>query len=156
MKNTITTIALLCLCFGAFPLSAQVKDDDVSAFVASLPAIMAKIPHGPTALVHNAWNGNLSQRIAEQTGKKIDLESSWLRCREGADVRRNTCSLKDVASLVNLGSVSIAGDVATVIFDIELPTGSTEGPIEHSLFRVDLKRAGAAWVVVGVRQFGMS
>jgi hypothetical protein len=156
MKNTVTTIALLCLSFSAFPLSAQVKDDDVSAFAASLPAIMAKIPHGPTALVHNAWNGNLAQRIVEQTGKKIDLESSWVRCREGADVRRNTCSLEGVASLVILGSVSIAGDVATVIYDIALPTSSTADPIEHYLYQVDLKRAGAAWVVVGMRQVGIS
>jgi hypothetical protein len=156
MKNTVTTIALLCLSFSAFPLSAQVKDDDVSAFAASLPAIMAKIPHGPTALVHNAWNGNLAQRIVEQTGKKIDLESSWVRCREWADVRRNTCSLEGVASLVILGSVSIAGDVATVIYDIALPTSSTADPIEHYLYQVDLKRAGAAWVVVGMRQVGIS
>jgi len=154
MKCLAAIIVLACLESRGSPVLAQVQDEDVSAFAVSIPAIMTKVPVGPTALIYSERNAGLAQKLAVRTGKKIDPESNRLVCHESSVSHVNVCSIKDAASLVALGSVHFSAETASVTFDIIFP--DRFGALEHSLYRINLKRVGGLWVVVDVTQFGMS
>jgi hypothetical protein len=156
MKNPIILVAALTLQSLTTGVIAQTPDDDVNAVAAALPAIMTKVPAGPTALVYNDWSAALSKRLAAKIGKSIEHESSKLACREDTNTHNKHCSLSGVSSLINLGSVRISGENARVIFSIERPSGSSNEPIEHEAFAVDLRRSGSRWTVVQVRSIAIS
>jgi hypothetical protein len=149
-------IALFCLPIFVPVARAQAPDNDVDAVAAALPAIMSKVPLGLTAVVYNDKTADLSKRLAVKIGKTIEPEANKLDCRKNSATGSDVCSLKNVASLVNLGGVIVGGETATAFFNIEIPSGSETVPIEHYLYAVDLKRSGAVWTVVRVRSVMMS
>ena len=151
-----TGIALLSLHIFVPVARAQGPDNDIDAVAAALPAIMSKVPLGPTAVVYNNRTADLSKRLAVKTGKTFEPESNKLDCRKDSATSSDVCSLKNVASLVNLGGVILGDETATVYFNIEIPSGSVTVPIEHYLYAVDLKHSGAIWTVIRVRSVAIS
>jgi hypothetical protein len=149
-------IALSCLNIFAPVARAQAPDNDVDAVAAALPAIMSKVPPGLTAVVYNGRTANLSKRLAVKLGKILEPESNMLDCRKRSATGSDVCSLKNVASLVNLGGVIVGDETATAYFTIEIPSGLVTDPIESYLYAVDLKHSGGLWTVVRVRSVMMS
>lgn len=150
MKHSLIH-SIILLGLAASPLFAQEANDDVAATAAALPAIMAKLPTGPTALVYNDQTVDLSRRLATRIGQKIEHESSKLVCRDDLRYHRKRCSLTDVASLVNLSGVTVRGDSATVYFALESRSNSAWQPVETDVYAVDLARSNGVWTVVNIK-----
>lgn len=150
MNYPCVTILGFALALGAQPLLAQATDDDVEAAAAALPAVMAKVPAGPSALVYNDQTADLSKKLGAKLGKSIAHEQSMLECQDQG-TRRAKCSLKGGITLVNLGHVRAVGDQAKAFFLIEASSNSFRQPVESQLFVVDLVRSAGKWIVKGVR-----
>ena len=151
-----TGIALFCLYVFVPVARAQGPDNDIDAVAAALPAIMSKVPPGPTAVVYNDRTAGLSKRLAVKSGKTFEHESNKLDCHKDSASGTDVCSLKNVASLINIGGVILGDETATVFFTIEIPSGLVTDPIESYLYAVDLKHSGGLWTVIRVRSVMMS
>lgn len=155
MKLMTLAVAVISTSTNAATLTAQGGDSEVAAAAAALPAILTKIPAGPTALVYER-NGEFASSLSTKTGTPIEPIFSRLVCSQDPIQRPDSCSLKNANSLVIIGSVRVTGGTANAFFTIATPTNSLRQPIGYEVFIVSLERAGNAWICKDIRSAAIS